>query len=153
MGAIRRNTVRVTWTGVESLQSRLQKVPARVAAGVLNGLQALSLLMQNTARREIQTGSKTGRVYTRRSVRHQASAPGEYPATDTGFLVSSVIGEVLRDTFEAVLSSGVIYAKWLEFGTKKMAPRPFLVPTLHAVSGRAASVIARYVREELRDVR
>ena len=79
----------------------------------------------------IQRGDKTGRTYGN----HQASAPGEYPATDTGFLVNHIVA----DDSAKELGDGVIYvavqseapySEALEFGTRKMAPRPFMRPSL-----------------------
>jgi HK97 gp10 family phage protein len=64
---------------------------------------------------------------------HQASAPGEPPANDTGEL-----GRTIKSTME-VLKPGVAaavvwadapYAKYLEFGTKRMEPRPFMTPAV-----------------------
>lgn len=65
---------------------------------------------------------------------HRASAPGEPPASDTGRLLSS-IGHRIRveDTLVAQVFADARYATYLELGTSKMAPRPFLRPALDAV--------------------
>ena len=73
----------------------------------------------------IQSGPKTGRVYTRRGKRHQASAPGEAPATDTGSLVGSLAIEPDPDGLGTKVVARSIYAAWLEFGTRRVAARPF----------------------------
>lgn len=67
-----------------------------------------------------QPGS--GRVYGK----HQASAPGEPPAPDTGQLRQSVFSEVLRDGNDVVgrVVENKEYAAPLETGTDKIAPRP-----------------------------
>ena len=63
---------------------------------------------------------------------HQASAPGQAPATDTGFLVTSInFKQVDRLTAEVV--SRLDYASYLEFGTKKIAKRPAWIPALEKV--------------------
>jgi hypothetical protein len=90
------------------------------------------------------TGARTGRIYTTLFFTdrfgqvhpygsrppHQASAPGEAPARDSGHLLSmmrvkseNVIGGVII-RYEA----HALYAKYLEFGTRNMAPRPFMRP-------------------------
>lgn len=66
---------------------------------------------------------------------HQASAPGEPPASDTGRLLSSVghrmrVEDVVR---EEIGYFGVKYGTYLEHGTRRMAPRPALRPALDAV--------------------
>lgn len=148
---IRRNVVRVKWRNVNETNRALRAVPATVRAGVLLALPVLALLMQNFARKGIQSGPKTGRKYRRRSITHVASAPGEFPATDTGTLVRSVIGETEKETLEAICSTGTLYAKWLEFGTRKMAARPFLRPTLEVVSEKAGKIIRDSVRRAVQN--
>lgn len=79
-----------------------------------------------------------GRVYTRGpgrnlSATHQASAPGEPPATDTGRLVSSLVWRMDGDG--ALIGSTVRtppYPMFLEFGTRNMEARPFMRPALDA---------------------
>lgn len=86
--------------------------------------------VEGHAKTAIQTGPKTGRKYGK----HQASAPGEAPATDTSNLVNSIqttseIGPVIRST----VSVGAEYGPDLEFGTEDMAPRPFIGPAMDTV--------------------
>ena len=67
---------------------------------------------------------------------HTASAPGESPATDTGRLASSItngLGEDFAGLF-AVVGTNVVYAPFLELGTTRMAPRPFLRPSIAAAA-------------------
>lgn len=75
--------------------------------------------------------TKTGKPVKRRRY-HRASAPGEAPAIDTGHLVNSI-----RSTFptklKGVLNIGAAYASFLEFGTRKMAARPFIEPAFAGV--------------------
>lgn len=61
------------------------------------------------------------------SFKHRASAPGEAPATDTGNLVSSIYFRQ-PSKLVAEVGSRLPYAYWLEFGTKKIEPRPSWVP-------------------------
>jgi HK97 gp10 family phage protein len=71
---------------------------------------------------------KSGRIYGD----HQASAPGEYPAMDTGALANSLETDPENQTTYVVHTS-MEYAPYLEFGTANMEPRPFL--------GQAASEV------------
>lgn len=95
------------------------------------------------ARLAIQSPPKTGRIYMRRGRPHQASAPGEAPATDTGFLVNSIQTRQSGYLSWDVLASAV-YAVYLEVGTMRMAPRPFLLPAVLAQG--------EWIREQLRGV-
>jgi len=75
---------------------------------------------------------------------HQASAPGQYPATDTGRLVSSV--RMLPDVGTSyVVGTNVEYGRWLEFGTSRMAARPWLLPSFE----RAKIGVERELRARL----
>lgn len=71
---------------------------------------------------------KSGVVYGS----HQASAPGEMPAIDTGNLANSVQVEFETETV-AIVFTNADYAANLEYGTMRMAPRPFFVPAAEEV--------------------
>lgn len=76
---------------------------------------------------------KTGRIYTRRTVEHQASAPGEPFANDTGDTINHLKGADGIDFTDGGLT-GIVkgnenHAR-LEFGTRKMEPRPTMRPAL-----------------------
>lgn len=74
----------------------------------------------------------SGRIYRRGKTTHQASAAGEPPSTDTGRLLGSINYTVGADGRDIVgrVSANTEYAKYLEYGTTKMKPRPFLRPSL-----------------------
>ena len=84
-------------------------------------------------RRNIQTSPRGGRTYvkTHPNRTHTASAAGESPATDLGFLVRSIQTEPdMQNLRIRILSLHSIapYAKRLEFGdlSAGLAPRPFM---------------------------
>src|SRR5258707_12595277 len=90
-------------------------------------IKRIATEIRNTAVTNISRGVRHGATYKRRTVTHQASAPGEYPKTDTGRLVASI-----RTNFrflEADIGSDVNYSQFLETGTKYMMPRPWLQPS------------------------
>tara|TARA_R100000426_G_scaffold47896_1_gene35591 strand:- start:165 stop:578 length:414 start_codon:yes stop_codon:yes gene_type:complete len=83
-------------------------------------------LVRNTAITSIQSGAKSGVMYGK----HQASAPGQAPATDTGFLQSNIVLNIEASGLVANVESRAKYSKFLEFGTVKMKARPFMFPAL-----------------------
>jgi hypothetical protein len=87
----------------------------------------------------INASPATGRVYTRGSVTHTASSPGEAPRSDIGTLVNSIHVESLGKG-RAALVDGVEYGEWLEFGTDDMAARPFFGPAAFHMEQSASSV-------------
>jgi hypothetical protein len=74
------------------------------------------------------SGGGGGRSYGR----HTASAPGAYPATDSGRLAGSVDWQ-MTDTRQGTLDSDVEYAGYLTTGTTHMAPRKMLADALQEV--------------------
>ncbi|KPL70174.1 hypothetical protein ADN00_18920 [Ornatilinea apprima] len=80
--------------------------------------------------KESMEGPKSGRLYSRGKKTHHASAPGEPPAVDSGNLANSIQSEVSMQANgpRGVVFTNTEYAVGLEFGTRKMAARPFMKP-------------------------
>lgn len=78
------------------------------------------------------SGPKSGRLYP---PNHQASAPGEFPAIDTGALVNS-IGTEMTGPLRGIIYESMEYAAHLEYGTVHMAARPHMTPAVEAVRQR-----------------
>lgn len=70
-------------------------------------------------------GPKHGRMYRG----HQASAPGESPAVDTSLLINSIHTEHPTD-LTSTIGTNAKYAMALEYGSRRMAPRPVWRPTI-----------------------
>lgn len=129
---------------INGLGNRYEKNVAQV-------LDAAGLILEGDMVESIQKGQKTGRVYKRGSVMHQASAPGEAPASDTGTLANRSISTRKERHGLSVFvgvnkGEGVQYAAALEFGTSKMAPRPFVRPALE----KRREAIEREVRKAIK---
>lgn len=107
-----------------------EDIIARARVGAMQGVLAATEEVRNEAIRLILDTPKTGKVYKRRSVEHQASAPGEPPASDTGTLVNRIRTEYSSDGLRGSVIASTLYAPFLEFGTQHMEPRPFMRPAL-----------------------
>ena len=92
----------------------------------------------------LRTNRRTGGVFPigDRPTPHRASAPGDPPARDTGRLMES-IAVTKRATAQDLTSEtgprtqsfpDKYYAAFMEYGTRKIAPRPFVRPTANAVA-------------------
>jgi len=146
----------VVVTGVEktiaALYLRVGKVETAVDRNIKNGAFAV----EAEAIESIQGGMKTGAIYpSGKTETHQASAPGEAPATDTGHLVASIMAvKNISGDGSWLVGSGLNYAKYLEFGTTqeggRLAPRPWLMPALEKNRNWIYKNIARAVREQLK---
>lgn len=87
---------------------------------------------RNTAVDNILRGAKSGETYIKYNPRrtHQASASGQFPASDTGFLANNIITRIEGNGLEGEVISQAEYSQFLEYGTSKMGARPFMQPSL-----------------------
>lgn len=123
--------------------SRLDSILRRIGA---NTEQALRQVAFRVAQEAITSMSepKTGRLYGD----HQASAPGQAPAIDTGALANSIYVATVSDNNPPPgadvtlpqpkrntvnVGPSVWYGAVLEFGAG-MAPRPFMRPAVNRVA-------------------
>ncbi len=114
---------------------------ARVVRGLVRGVESI----REEAVSLITTGPKTGRVYGN----HQASAPGESPAGDTGDLARRIGTEVDPATLTGTVTFSSKHARFLEYGTSRMAPRPFARVALAHREAEITADIADEVRDAL----
>lgn len=116
--------------GLDELRQALATAKQEVRKAANEEVRKATFRVQTAAIKRIQQGSKTGETYEKYSPRrtHQASAPGQPPASDTGRLASSI--ENRTDGLEGVVFTRVDYGRYLEFGTRKISARPWLLPSL-----------------------
>jgi HK97 gp10 family phage protein len=116
----------------------------RIAAEMTRRLYAAGLLVERHAKRLLSvagTGTKAsgrGRVYGA-----NPSAPGEPPHKQTGRLRASVASEVDAAAQTARVGTNVKYGKYLELGTRRMKPRPWLRRSLSEVRDKIRAIFAR----------
>ena len=150
--------------GLEDVLKNIEKAKIAAVKGAEQGVDKSRLAVETTAKKLIMKGPKSGYMYHRIpgdkwmvvwqdrgnvsvvvaiysavgaqgiSRDHRASAPGEPPANDTDTLASSI--ESKRDGLTALVWTEKKYSKWLEFGTRKIAPRPFMTPAVEQNSER-----------------
>jgi HK97 gp10 family phage protein len=130
--------------GGEELQRALAALGDEVREATGRVVQETAQDLEAAIKLEIQQGAKTGRVYRRGGVSHRASAPGEAPASDTGTLIGSIQHE--RENAHAYsVGSRLDYAAFLEYGTSRMAARPFFRPAAEAIKpvfrGRLEAIV------------
>ncbi len=124
-------------SGIQNLQGFQKKLKKRMVDNPEKHLKQLvqraTTTVEGTAKESIMSGG-TGRTYQKYNPRrqHTASAKGEPPATDTGFLVSNITSSVKQQGTSVVgqIVASAPYAPYLEFGTSTIDPRPFMQPAL-----------------------
>lgn len=131
----------VSWKG--------EQMVILVSNSISRGLTPAGNLVMEEAKRLIRS-PKSGRTYTRRGKRQQASAPGEPPASVTGRLLRSFRVKVDKTRLIATVSANIRHAPWLEHGTRRMAPRPFMRPAARNVAKKVKAFLAREVSRALK---
>ena len=81
-----------------------------------------STYMAEEMKKSIASGAKSGKRYGN----HISSAPGQSPANWTGKLLKSIKIQKMKGISFVYITAK--YAQFLEFGTSKMRPRPFIIP-------------------------
>jgi len=155
--------IRLEFQNMNAVATALRQYGEQAEKAIQGAVNATGLEVTSDVRKRIQRGPKTGRVYTHifrtingvpvpvderagnnLSPSHQASAPGEAPATDTGRLASSV---TFRATgkLECEVFSAVEYAPYLESGTQRIAPRPAWTPAAEKAKPKFVERVAKAI--------
>ena len=120
-------------------KKKYRNVDSQYAKQTRDTIGIAGLLVMNEAKRSIQSSSGGGRTYGN----HTASAAGQPPNTDTGFLVSNIFLDKDNDGMDADVESRADYSVYLEFGTKDMQPRPFMQPALESQRAKIKALFKR----------
>lgn len=112
-----------------AVQDALRRFGQKAEDELQKAVTATAFNVNQDIKKAIQGPPKTGRSYQRGTKTHQASAPGEAPATDTGALVNSIAFRQ-ETKLTSIVWSRLKYAYWLEYGTRKIEPRPSWRPAV-----------------------
>jgi HK97 gp10 family phage protein len=125
-------------TGAKAHAARLKfMVSPEAKAGIGRALFAGGQLIEVEAARLITAGSVSGKG-------HVPSSPGEAPNNDTGVLARNI--ETVQVEVDLVeVSSNAPYAAALEFGTSKIAERPYMRPAVAAKQAEVTDLVRRAV--------
>jgi len=101
-------------------------------------------------------GGSKGKGYFR-----TRSAPGEPPAVDTGTLRNSVQSKpqyIAGTGMTSIVLTGLVAGvdkdaripRWLEYGTSRMKPRPFIAPSLEVIRPSVAGTISDQMQRSIK---
>ena len=130
--------------GADKHKRRLNSLIHKTAQQVTRGLYVAGQLIELSAEKSITQGSISG-------AGHIPSRPGEPPNADTRFLDMNIETHIVSQSPPHVrVISNAPYSAALEFGTSKMAERPFMRPATikheKDVRNAVATAVARVVR-------
>ena len=136
----------------EKVQKAMDELVANVGKPFEQVLEGGGQEIRKEAVRSIQQDPKSGIIYQRYNPRrrHQASAKGEAPASDTGFLVSQ-IKVTKKNPDEVIVESTAPYSAFLEFGTSQMGERPFMHPATMKAFPKIAKAVFNKVIEKVKE--
>lgn len=108
--------------GSEKHMARLRRMQADAPRSVAGALYRAGQMIELEAERSITAGSVSGKG-------HVPSAPGQPPNRDTGRLDGAIDTVLIAQSPPTVeVTSRAPYSAALEYGTSKMAERPFMRP-------------------------
>ncbi len=114
------------------------KALAAIAQKITRRLDAAAIYVTNDVKRSFGNSGVTGKRSgaTKKDRRNNRSKPWGPPNRDNNFLYNNVSYDK-PSAFVRRVGTGiggkksVGYAMWLEFGTRRMLPRPFLRPAIY----------------------
>ncbi|RJX18959.1 MAG: hypothetical protein C4575_09280 [Desulforudis sp.] len=134
--------VKIEVRNASTVAAKLNDFAGNLSGGegrVMKALVLLALDLRNEMIHSMQHSLRTGRHYRRRKgdrrgkFDHIASSPGNPPRPDTGELLRSIIMEARPSDLAVEVGSNITkppYPAYLEEGTGRVAPRPFLAPAM-----------------------
>lgn len=129
-------SVKLEVVGLVEVVKALETYGQRASKQIADAIELTALDVEADAKKSINRGTKSGRTYEKFKPRrtHRASAPGEAPAGDTGELARRITAEKERELRWSV-GADLPYGRYLEFGTMKIAERPWLRPAIERNRG------------------
>lgn len=126
-------------TGAKQHAARLKKIRGAAMVRELGkAIVVASDILKVEAQISITAGAVSGK-------NHVPSAPGQPPNNDTGYLANNIKNRK-TGPLTAEVSSEAEYAAALEFGTSKMAARPYMQPATDKTRPKAVKLIAAAVK-------
>lgn len=131
-------------TGAKQHSQRLRNMAAKSAQATLRGLYLAGQEIELEAERSITEGSISGK-------NHVPSLPGQPPNADTRDLDTKIETVVVAQNPPSVnVEANSDHAVPLEFGTSKMAERPYMRPAVAKKKARVSQLVGQAVRTTIR---
>lgn len=140
-------SVNIRLEGSEAMQAALRKASAEVREAAAKAVVGTAIELRGDVVKSINRGPASGVTYQKINPKrtHRASAPGQPPMTDTGRLANSITFD-RAGPLTATVGSNVIYALYLEYGTRRMAARPFMRPAVERIRPKFLERIEAAIR-------
>ncbi len=125
-----------------------KRLMARVGSRLEKNMDVATVFVRDEVKKKLNRGQPTRTLRSGSVIGLDPSTPGEPPKKITAQLQNAIRTKVVRrkNTIIGLVGTDLKKAKWLEFGTSKMKPRPFLRPTLSENRRKIGRVVAQGVK-------
>lgn len=133
--------ITITMNGEKRLSRKLKNFSTALPANIKKGFTIAGVIFERDMKKKL---SRPGR--------RKGPSSNPYPGVITGRLRGSVLAQVKNTPagFQLRVGPKVKYAKFLEFGTKKMPAYAFIGPTLRDKLDQAVSAIQKEIAKPLK---
>jgi len=139
----------ITIKGDEAFEREVRKIKKKSPDQLDKMLARMAFDTNKTAIESMQKSPKSGRAYNRGSISHTASSAGNPPAIDTGNLARNVtVDRISKASYTTGSRKGGFYGRFLEFGTRTIAARPWLAPAYDKTISKFNAYKERYLKND-----
>lgn len=148
--------IKINAENVDQFVKELEKKQKQIESEIGKGIAQSCALIQREAQESMRNTKVNEAVsyYTHnKNIAHHPSLPDNPPAIDTGTLLRSVTYEVDEEKLEGRVGSVLTdppYGAYLELGTSKMQPRPWLKPATEKSKENIKQILANAVGRGLK---
>jgi len=137
---------------MKQFEARLKSQDKGVHRNVIGVINNISMNIRNTAVKSILQNERAGGDSTRYNPKRtiRVSKAGDPPASDTGYLASQIIVKIDANQLGADIISNADYSEALEFGTLKMAARPFMQPAAEDSRKKYEQKLTKAIKDGLK---
>jgi HK97 gp10 family phage protein len=129
--------------GVEDFNRFLQAEAGKDKKHLSELMNKAAFAVHAEAVNSIKEHRSSGKTYKRGTVIHTASEAGSPPNADTGKLMANITIEKDAKSVTVGSRKGAPHGFWLEFGTSRVDPRPWLQPAFDKMMKTFESLVKR----------
>ncbi len=117
----------------------------KVGVQLERNMQVATIFVRDEVKKKLNRGQPTRTLRSGSIIGLDPSKPGEPPKKITSQLQNSIRTKVIRrkTAIIGLVGTNLKKGRWLEFGTSKMKPRPYLRPTVSENRTKIGRVVAR----------
>ena len=121
-----------------------KRLMLRVGNRLEKNMEVATVFVRDEVKKKLNRGQPTRTLRSGSVIGLDPSSPGEPPKKITAQLQNSIRTKVIRRkrAIIGLVGTNLKKGRWLEFGTSKMKPRPYLRPTLSEKRRKIGRVIA-----------